>query len=102
MKERGFVDAGRLLIGDPLIDVHGNILVVENTRTEYLDEPETVYNFQVKDFHTYNVGGNCILVHNDCTVTVSKSRYPESAKHIEDAITDGQPDGAKITFEITD
>lgn len=91
VKERGFVDAGSLLIGDPLMDVHGNILVVENTRTEYLDEPETVYNFQVKDFHTYHVGGNCILVHNDCTVTVSKSRYPESAKHIEDAIADGQP-----------
>ena len=64
VKERGFVDAGSLLIGDPLIDVHGNILVVENTRTEYLDEPETVYNFQVEDFHTYYVGANCIFVHN--------------------------------------
>ena len=66
VKERGFVDAGSLLIGDPLIDVHGNILVVENTRTEYLDEPETVYNFQVEDFHTYYVGNNSILVHNKC------------------------------------
>ena len=34
VKERGFVDAGKLLIGDFLLDVHGNILVVENTRTE--------------------------------------------------------------------
>ena len=46
--------------------VHGNILVVENTRIEYLDEPETVYNFQVEDFHTYDVGTNCIFVHNNC------------------------------------
>ena len=64
VKERGFVDAGSLVIGDPLIDVRGNILVVENTRTEYLHEPETVYNFQVEDFHTYYVGKRCIWVHN--------------------------------------
>ena len=64
VKERGFVNAGKLLIGDPLLDVHGNILVVENTRIEYLDEPETVYNFQVEDFHTYYVGTKCIFVHN--------------------------------------
>ena len=58
------MDAGKLLAGDSLLDVHGNILVVEDTRTEYLDEPETVYNFQVEDFHTYYVGTNCIFVHN--------------------------------------
>lgn len=66
VKDRGFVDAGKLLVGDSLLDVHGNILVVEDTRTEYLDEPETVYNFQVEDFHTYYVGNNSILVHNKC------------------------------------
>ena len=64
MKECGSIDAGGLSIGDPLIDVHGNVLVVENTRMEYLDEQETVYNFQVEDFHTYYVGANCIFVHN--------------------------------------
>ena len=91
MKDRGFVDAGELLIGDSLLDVHGNVLLIEDIQIEYPEAPTTVYNFQVEDFHTYHVGGNCILVHNDCTVSVSKSRYPESAKHIEDAIADGQP-----------
>ena len=38
--------------------------MVENTRIEYLDEPETVYNFQVEDFHTYYVGNCGVLVHN--------------------------------------
>ena len=91
-------------------------------RRDHLEELETVYNFQVEDFHTYHVGGNCILVHNDCTVQISRNRYPESAKHIEDAIADGkhqkltidrkgaswgnllrrQPDGVIITFEIID
>ena len=66
VKDRGFVDAGKLLVGDSLLNVHGNILVVEDTRTEYLDEPETVYNFQVEDFHTYYVGEKCIFIHNSC------------------------------------
>ena len=64
VKDRGFVDAGKLLVGDSLLDVYGNILVVEDTRTEHLDEPETVYNFQVEDFHTYYVGERFIWVHN--------------------------------------
>ena len=25
-----------------------------------------VYNFEVQDFHTYYVGKNSVLVHNDC------------------------------------
>ena len=64
VKERGFVDAGKLLTGDFLLDVYGNVLVVEYTRTEYLEEPEAVYNFQVEDFHTYYVGEQFVLVHN--------------------------------------
>ena len=28
------------------------------------DEPTTVYNFQVEDFHTYHVGKCRLLVHN--------------------------------------
>ena len=31
---------------------------------EILEEPVTVYNFQVADFHTYYVGQNGVLVHN--------------------------------------
>ncbi len=50
-----------------------------------------VYNFHVEDHHTYSVGK--ILVHNAVKyeVQLSRSKYPESAKHIEEAIADGQP-----------
>ncbi len=61
---RGFVEAGKLLVGDKLLDVNGNVLLVENHSVELTDEPVTVYNFQVEDFHTYYVGENCVLVHN--------------------------------------
>ena len=64
VKDRGFVDAGELLVGDSLLDVHGNVLLIEDIQIEYPQEPETVYNFRVEDFHTYHVGNCCVLVHN--------------------------------------
>ena len=64
VKDRGFVDAGELLVGDSLLDVHGNVLLIEDIQIEYPEEPTTVYNFQVEDFHTYYVGENATLVHN--------------------------------------
>ena len=64
VKDRGFVDAGELLVGDSLLDVHGNVLLIEDIQIEYPQEPTTVYNFQVEDFHTYYVGENATLVHN--------------------------------------
>lgn len=36
---------------------------------EPLDEPASVYNFEVDDFHTYFAGENSVLVHNRCKPT---------------------------------
>ena len=38
--------------------------MVENHFVELTDEPTTVYNFQVEDYHTYHVSGLGVLVHN--------------------------------------
>ena len=68
---RGFVEAGKLLVGDKLLDVNGNILLVEKFYIELTDKPVKVYNFQVEDFHTYFVGNCKIWVHNnDCVEKV--------------------------------
>ena len=64
VKNQGFIKAGELIVGDELLDVNGNILLVENFDVELTDKPVKVYNFQVEDFHTYYVGGFRILVHN--------------------------------------
>ena len=64
VKNRGFVNAGELAIGDELLDSNCNVLLVENHSVELTDEPVTVYNFQVEDFHTYHVSGFSVLVHN--------------------------------------
>ena len=93
VKGKGFVNAGELWVGTQLLDVNNNILVVENTRLELVKNPVKVYNFQVEDYHTYHVGENEVWVHNaDYEIELSISEYPESAKHIEDAIKKGQPD----------
>ena len=64
VNNRGFVNAGELIVGDELLDVNGNVLLVENFDVELTDEPVTVYNFQVEDFHTYYVGECGVWVHN--------------------------------------
>ena len=64
VNDRGFVNAGELIVGDELLDVNGNILLVENFDVELTDKPVKVYNFQVEDFHTYHVGCFYVLVHN--------------------------------------
>lgn len=37
---------------------------VENIAQKLVEEPVTVYNFQVEEFHTYHVGNVSLLVHN--------------------------------------
>ena len=64
VNNRGFIKTGELIVGDELLDVNGNVLLVENFDVELTEEPVKVYNFQVEDFHTYHVSGFGVLVHN--------------------------------------
>ena len=64
VKNQGFIKTGELIVGDELLDVNGNVLLVENFDVELTEEPTTVYNFQVEDLHTYHVSGFGVLVHN--------------------------------------
>jgi len=61
---RGFIKAGSLLVGDKLVSVNGDDLIVEKYQTEKFDVPVDVYNFQVEDSHTYFVGQSNIWTHN--------------------------------------
>ena len=64
VKNQGFIKAGELIVGDELLDVNGNVLLVENLDVELTDDSVKVYNFQVEDYHTYHVSGLGVLVHN--------------------------------------
>jgi len=62
---KGWTDAVQLRAGDILVLVNGEYVVVEKVQHEILEDPITVYNFQVEDYHTYYVA-NGVLVHNSC------------------------------------
>ena len=63
VKEKGWVFAGKLLSGDEIFTSNGGWLRV-NAGT-WLSERQTVYNFEVDEFHTYFVGKHRAWVHNN-------------------------------------
>ena len=83
VNSRGFVKAGELAIGDELLDVNGNVLLVENFDVELTDKPVKVYNFQVEDYHTYHVSGFGVLVHN-AGKEYGKQCSPEQQKLVKE------------------
>ena len=63
---KGWTSAVVLRAGDILVMLNGEYVVVEQVQHELLESPETTYNFEVEDFHTYYVGDTYVLVHNQC------------------------------------
>ena len=64
--KKGWTSAIDLRAGDILVMLNGEYVVVEQVQHELLESPETTYNFEVEDFHTYYVGDEPVLVHNKC------------------------------------
>ena len=75
---KGWTSAVDLRAGDILVMLNGEYVVVEQVQHELLESPETTYNFEVEDFHTYYVGEEPVLVHNECTLSNSKNYSPEA------------------------
>ena len=83
VKNQGFIKAGELIVGDELLDVNGNVLLVENFAIELTEKPVKVYNFEVEDFHTYHVGRLGVLVHN-AGKEYGKQYSPEQQKLVKE------------------
>ena len=62
----GWTIAVDLCAGDVLNLRNGSTTTIQNVKYTRLINPITVFNFQVEDYHTYFVGKNGILVHNQC------------------------------------
>ncbi|MGN0469829.1 MAG: polymorphic toxin-type HINT domain-containing protein [Acutalibacteraceae bacterium] len=71
--QKGWTSAVDLKAGDILVLSNGEYVTVEKVQHEILENPVKVYNFEVEDFHTYYVGDNSILVHNQCTTVDNES-----------------------------
>ena len=81
----GWVPTSRLDPGDPLVGINGETgLTVRQVRGS--PRTATVYNFEVKDFHTYFVGQAGVWVHNWCRVeieaNIAESRKARVARNV--------------------
>lgn len=63
---KGWVQAVDLEPGDLVTQKDGKLATVYGVWYIYSENPITVYNFEVADFHTYFVGDDSLLVHNMC------------------------------------
>ncbi|MCU0433288.1 MAG: FG-GAP-like repeat-containing protein [Bacteroidia bacterium] len=96
----GWCTASALRPGDVLRTNTSQTVLVSYVYTT--GRTHTVYNIEVENGHTYFVGADGVLVHNVCytpsgnaydvEVKISRSRWPESADHIEDAQNAGHPE----------
>jgi hypothetical protein len=81
VKGQGFVAACKLSKSDEIMNASGSSYPVECVELE--EKQEIVYNFQVEDYHTYYVGENSILVHNDCPEGGSGAKKVNEPKNVE-------------------
>lgn len=70
---KGFIEARNLKVSEKLLLSCGKEVIIEKVEVERLAEAETTYNFEVKDFHTYYVTKNAVLVHNLCKEDIYNS-----------------------------
>lgn len=66
-------------VGDVLITQGGDLEYITSVSNERLLEPIRVFNFEVRDWHTYYVSDSNILVHNTCSLKFVR----KSASQIE-------------------
>lgn len=77
----GWIAASALIVGMKLVDRNNNILtVVSQTK---LDKTNTVYNFEVDEFHTYHISEFGVWVHNSCfgKVNFNLNRIPANIQN---------------------
>lgn len=84
---QGWIAACKLRAGDILVLQNGKYVTVEKVQHEILEEPITVYNIEVVDFHTYYVGKNAVLVHNTCGGnSSSKTALPKTGTKVNSSV----------------
>lgn len=70
-------------MGDKFQKADGSNLTIDKVEFVKLDEPVTVYNFAVADFHTYYVTDLGIWVHNTGTDGSCNFTFPKSNKDMK-------------------
>ena len=86
-----WVSACKLKAGDKVLLSDGKYGIIVSVKIEELETPETTYNFEVEDFHTYFVGENPVCVHNaGCNINqmntqIKKGQAPKGIERVDKA-----------------
>ena len=65
-KKGKWITAKELKVSNQVLLSDGSCAIIETIEVENLSAPETTYNFEVADYHTYYVSDSKVLVHNAC------------------------------------
>ncbi len=77
-----WVSACDLKRGDKVLLSDGTLCEVESVTLKALESPETTYNLEVADFHTYYVSDACVLVHNSCRSDAVKKAWKQEREMV--------------------
>ena len=88
---RGFVKAGELGIGSSIVTRAGPSVSLVSVKA---GEAQTVYNFEVADYHTYFVGQGEVWVHNTCLTPHQQHHVDKIDANIRDHMQEHDWSGA--------
>ena len=91
MDELGIIPGSLVFALDFFLLSDGTYAIIEAIDVEVLKSPETTYNFEVEDFHTYYVSDSNVLVHNSCSIG---KEFNEDQKAFIDIIKENGKDQA--------
>jgi len=103
-----FTDSGwwkaarNLKSGDQIVNSKGELKTLLSTSLEELDQPESIYNLNVDEFHTYFVGSQGLLVHNNCSEELTSAIKKYAGKSADEIIAAGKsivPNKAFTSFD---
>ncbi len=96
----GWIPANMIEEGYTVVLQSGEKAIVEDIDKVVYDEPITVYNFEVEDFHTYFVSDASVLVHNNCKVNTGRAKNnikPDPRAQGDHSVFKRDPKTGKIT-----
>lgn len=98
-----WLGADKLETGDLLTLQDENQVIVEDLKLQALETPIKVYNFEVEDLHTYYVGDDSILFHNQgCNLNTIKDSYLKKKLKLDAHAIKREYLGAKAKVSLYD
>ena len=67
-EKKAWKSASLLKKGDKVLLSSGGYAIIEFVKSKHYDKPQTTYNFEVKDFHTYFIGIGVCVHNRGCNV----------------------------------